>query len=107
MARRILLHPGFHKTGTSSMQHFLWVNRAALAPHAHVMLLRHVQAVAKACMYFSTTLNPLALTDLVELMDAALAAHPPGEGQDIVLSCEGFRAICRAGPRLKAMPWLR
>lgn len=30
---RILIHAGFHKTGTSSLQDFLKLNRAALEPH--------------------------------------------------------------------------
>ena len=88
--RRILLHPGFHKTGTSSMQHFLWVNRTRLAPHANILLLRHLQVAAKTCMFYSHSGNPLALADLVEMMDQILAAHVPEGDADLVISCEGL-----------------
>tara|TARA_R110002051_G_scaffold137753_2_gene210245 strand:+ start:995 stop:1174 length:180 start_codon:yes stop_codon:yes gene_type:complete len=34
--RQILLHTGFHKSGTSSTPHFLWANRKARARFAAV-----------------------------------------------------------------------
>jgi hypothetical protein len=30
---RVIVHAGYHKTGTTSLQDFLHRNRAALAPH--------------------------------------------------------------------------
>jgi len=90
MPRRILIHPGFHKTGTSSMQHFLWVNRERLAEHADILLLRHLKPTAKLCMTFSALQNPYVLTDMVEEMDTIIAAHVPPGDRDLVISCEGF-----------------
>ncbi|KKL72412.1 hypothetical protein LCGC14_2085140, partial [marine sediment metagenome] len=37
-APRIIIHAGFHKTGTTSLQGFLSRNRAALAPHATIYI---------------------------------------------------------------------
>ena len=37
-APRIIVHAGFHKTGTTSLQSFLRANREALAPHARIYL---------------------------------------------------------------------
>lgn len=92
--QRILIHPGFHKTGTSSIQHFLWVNRAALADHLAVLLLRHLKPAARICMAYSRDQNPLRLTDLVEVMDGILADNgvAPDQlgGRDLLLSCEGL-----------------
>ncbi|MBI1417583.1 MAG: hypothetical protein GC146_10215 [Limimaricola sp.] len=88
--RQILLHAGFHKTGTSSMQHFLWANRERLAPEADVLLLRHLQPVAKLCMGYARQRNPLLLADLAPALDTVLAEHPPGAGRHLVLSCEGL-----------------
>jgi len=90
MPRRILIHPGFHKTGTSSMQHFLWVNRDRLAPQVGFLLLRHLKPAAKICMLFSATQNPYVLTDLVEVMDETIAAHIGADVADLVISCEGL-----------------
>jgi len=98
--RRILIHPGFHKTGTSSIQHFLWINRAALTPHVAILQLRHLKPVAQLCMSFSRNINPLMLADLVEPLDAALADFGPGPGdtRDIVVSCEALSGHCPGWP---------
>lgn len=89
--RRIVLHPGFHKTGTSSMQHLLWTNRALLQPALGVLLLRHLKPAAEICMHFARHQSPLALTNLVEAMDAIMTEHlPPGDTRDLILSCEGL-----------------
>ncbi|SLN37128.1 hypothetical protein [Roseisalinus antarcticus] len=85
---RLLLHPGFHKTGTSSAQHLLWRNRALLAPHVTIYQLRHLRDAAKLCMGFSRTGNPLLLLDLVEALNAALVETP--EDKHILLTCEGL-----------------
>jgi hypothetical protein len=88
--RSILLHPGFHKTGTSSIQHLLWTNRALLAPHVTVLLLRHLRPAAQICMSFARSRNPLVLADLAGAMDAILADHLPADPGDLILSCEGL-----------------
>jgi len=91
---KILIHPGFHKTGTSSIQQMLWVNRVRLAPHLGVLLLRHLRPAAKICMAYARDQNPLRLTDMVEVMDEVLAQNDlsPSQigGRDLVLSCEGL-----------------
>jgi len=85
---RILLHPGFHKTGTSSIQHFLWSNRAALAPHAQLRLLRHLKEPARLCMAASRSHDPLVLLDLADALFAALDGIDPA--RPLILSCEGL-----------------
>lgn len=87
---RILLHPGFHKTGTSSIQHFLWTNRQVLAPHAAPVMLRHLKPVVRMACRFSRFRNPLDLIDLVPALDQALAEAGIRPDQDIVISCEGL-----------------
>ena len=87
---RILLHPGFHKTGTSSIQHFLWSNRQALAPHLAIVLLRHLKPVVRMACRFSRFQNPIDLIDLVPALDAAMQDAAIAPRQDIVISCEGL-----------------
>ncbi len=87
---RILLHPGFHKTGTSSIQHFLWVNREKLEPHVQLLMLRHLKPVTSLVHNFSRTSNPLVLLDLSERLDTLLS-QLPFDGRDILVSCE---ALC-------------
>jgi hypothetical protein len=101
---RILLHPGFHKTGTSSIQQFLWTNRVALAPHLGVLLLGQLRDSVRLCMAYSRDQNPLRLADLVEIMDDALAdaGLAPGQlgGRDLVISCEGLAGNMPGGSKV-------
>lgn len=88
--RQILLHPGFHKTGTSSIQHFLWFNREALAPHLSLLMLRHMKPVVKDCRRFSRGQNPMDLVDLVAHLDDAISENPPHPDRHVIVSCEGL-----------------
>ena len=87
---RILLHPGFHKTGTSSIQHFLWTNRQRLKPHAELLMLRHLKPVVKLCAAYSRTHNPLYLADMAGEFLTALQALPPLADRALLVSCEGL-----------------
>ena len=87
---RILLHPGFHKTGTSSIQHFLWINRQVLAPHLAPVMLRHLKPVVRMACRFSRFQNPIDLIDVVPALDQAMLEAAIAPGQDIVISCEGL-----------------
>lgn len=88
MGRRILLHPGFHKTGTSSVQHFLWQNRQRLASQARIYLLRHLRASADAAMRYSRKRQPAELALMVEAL-CEMLADAPGD-KHLILSCEGL-----------------
>jgi hypothetical protein len=88
-ARRILLHPGFHKTGTSSIQQFFWINREGLAPQLQLYLLRHLRPAADLAMRFARTGNPILIADMVEALDAVFRDHPP-LADTLLLSCEGL-----------------
>lgn len=88
--QQILLHPGFHRTGTSSMQHFLWANRDALAPYLTIRLTRHFKSVARLCTRYAITQNPLDLTDMIGELDAGFAADPVPTGRNLLISSEMF-----------------
>ncbi len=87
---RFLLHPGFHKTGTSSAQHLLWKNRAALHRHVEVFQFRHLRDAGRPALRFSRSGDPFDLVDLADLLDAALAGVGPDEERHILLSHEGL-----------------
>lgn len=100
--RRILIHPGFHKTGTSSIQHFLWTNRSRLSAQVAILQLRHLKPAAQLCMSYSRNNNPLLLADLVGALSEALEEHGPmpdsNDDRDIVVSCEAFSGHCPGWP---------
>lgn len=99
--RQILLHPGFHKTGTSSMQHFLWINRETLAPYFELRMLRHLKPVVKLAALYSRGDNPLALVDMVDLLDAAFHEFPVRTDRDLLISCEGLCGHLPGWPNVK------
>ena len=88
--REILFHPGFHRTGTSSIQHFLWRNHESLAPHVQLMMLRHLKPVVRLCAHFSTTKNPLDLLEMSELLDTAFTERALPDTNNLIISCEGL-----------------
>lgn len=93
--QHILLHPGFHRTGTSSMQHFLWLNRETLAPHLTVRLTRHFKPLAQHCARYAASLNPLDLTDLIGALDQGFAENPVPRDRNLLISSE---ALCGTIP---------
>ena len=88
--RQILLHPGFHKTGTSSMQHFLWLNREALAPFFDLHMMRYFKPVVRLAGTFSRSKNPLHLIDMAGLLDESFDEFPVQGDRDLVMSAEGL-----------------
>lgn len=107
--RQILLHPGFHKTGTSSIQHYLWLNRETLAPYFDLRMFRHMKSVVRAAALFSRTQSPLDLVDMVGLLDAVFEEHPVSPDKDLLISCEGLGGQLPGSPNVKdygAMPTL-
>lgn len=88
--RQILLHPGFHRTGTSSIQHFLWLNRAALAPYLTVRLTRHFKPLSQMCHRYAQSQNPIDLTELLGALDQGFAENPVPSDRDLIISSESF-----------------
>lgn len=88
--QQILLHPGFHRTGTSSMQHFLWRNHELLAPYVALMMLRHMKPVIRHCGHVSTTRDPLDLLELAGHLDTAFDENPVADGRHLIMSAEGL-----------------
>ncbi|MEM6940702.1 MAG: hypothetical protein AAF943_06575 [Pseudomonadota bacterium] len=61
MPKRIILHPGFHKTGTTSVQRFLRLNRAALRPYVALRLRWHLKNLLFATRKYATDRDALDL----------------------------------------------
>ncbi len=98
MPRRIILHAGFHKTGTSSIQATLRENRIALKKYAALRLRWHMQELVSATRGYSTWRDPLTLIKAQDrfeklmdglpgmprrtliISDEELAGHLPGRG---------------------------
>ncbi len=98
MAEQILVHTGFHKTGTTSAQNLLRANRLLLRPHVSVHLRRHLTELRRRAMRYSLNGQARALgrfgeaahryfeevaadpdrPDRICISAEDLSGHPPG-----------------------------
>ena len=79
MPRRIIIHAGFHKTGTSTIQATLRENREAMKKHVALRLRWHMKDLVAATRGYSTWRDPLTLIKVQDrfttLMDEIGRAH--------------------------------
>lgn len=85
---RVILHPGFHKTGTSSLQACLEANRAALAPYARIVLLDELARPLRYATGYATGGDPLDLAGFTAAF-AQVCDSVAGAGT-VLISCEGL-----------------
>ncbi len=72
MPRRIIIHAGFHKTGTSTLQQTLRRNRPLLRPYLRSILRASLKDAVHAARGFSTWRDPLTLAKFRYRFEAAL-----------------------------------
>lgn len=88
MPRRVVIHAGFHKTGTSSVQQLLRANRPALKPHLRSLLKGQMQDVVSAARGYSTWRDPLTLEKFATRFHARLTRHGDMPRRSLCLSAE-------------------
>lgn len=88
MTRPIVVHPGFHKTGTTSLQDALAANRAVLAPHATVMLRADMPAICRSAKVYSETRDALDLGVFSYELACLLSEQALDDPRPLLLSCE-------------------
>lgn len=84
---RIIIHAGFHKTGTTTVQRTLRANREGLSPHCRIVLRPGMVALCEAARAFSVSRSQTDLA-LIQYEAAALADGWTARGKDIILSSE-------------------
>ncbi|RYH03992.1 hypothetical protein EU805_01065 [Salipiger sp. IMCC34102] len=85
---QVIVHPGFHKTGTSSLQNYLHQNRAALAPYLAYYGKSDFLRAGTAARRYALKPYPWRLRAFRRAFDAFLAGIP--DAPLIVLSRETF-----------------
>lgn len=86
---RVIIHPGFHKTGTSSLQACLAANRAALAPYARLVLLDELAAPLRHATRYATAGDPFDLAAFTAAF-AQICQTIADTGKTLLISCEGL-----------------
>ncbi|UYV37674.1 hypothetical protein N4R57_00700 [Rhodobacteraceae bacterium D3-12] len=84
----ILIHAGFHKTGTTTIQKTLRSNRAALRPHAILALRRDLEPLLHAARAYSAYGDPLSLAKFTMRAETFVAALPGLKKRGLILSSE-------------------
>lgn len=87
---RILIHPGFHKTGTTSAQHFLYTNREVIWPHAALALPGRMQPVARYAAWYAAHREAPVLTFLRDEVAGFVRSLSMGPRRDLVMSSENL-----------------
>lgn len=85
---RVVIHPGFHKTGTKSVQHLLKSNRGRLRPYLRPVLRAQMRTVVQAARGYSTWRDPFTLDKFSKRFQAVLEHATPEPGQTLCLSAE-------------------
>ncbi|AXI45021.1 hypothetical protein C1J03_02615 [Sulfitobacter sp. SK012] len=88
MPRRIVLHAGFHKTGTSTIQATLRENRKALKKHVALRLRGQMKDLIHATRGYSTWRDPITLTKAQLRFEALLAGLHGMPRRTLVISAE-------------------
>ncbi len=116
MPRKIVVHAGFHKTGTSTVQAVLRANRKVLMPALAIRLKGQMQELISATRGCSTHGTADALDKVSRRFDALLADLPGMPRRTLLLSAEelsghmpgrGALAEYSAAPVLMYLFWQR
>ncbi len=91
---RVIIHPGFHKTGTTSLQRFLEINAAVLAPYVRVILkpeMEDVASRARDCSNVSRLgMHTVRRAAFRRRFADLLQRTPLENGQTLLVSCEAL-----------------
>ena len=89
---RIIVHAGFHKTGTTSLQRFLEINAEALTPYVRVILKPQMEDVAASARDYANTTPPrrLVRASFKKQFSALLARTSTEPNQTVLISCEAL-----------------
>lgn len=89
--RRIVIHAGFHKTGSSTIQHFLQTNGPVIWPHSALVLPDRLRpGVARQARRYDDTREPAALEGFREELFRLFDSLSPGRHRRILLSDENM-----------------
>ncbi len=97
---KMLIHPGFHKTGTTSVQKMLIRNKKRISQETHVFLHRHIQPVCEWARAYSASRETydlvgytLELTEFLQRLIDAPRMHVCISAEDLLGHMPGRRGL--------------
>lgn len=88
MPRRIIIHAGFHKTGTSSIQATLRENRVAMKRQVALRLRWHMKDLVAATRGYSTWRDPLTMIKVQHRFGLMMNELPGMPRRTLIISAE-------------------
>jgi hypothetical protein len=88
MPRRIIIHAGFHKTGTSTIQGTLRENRVALKKHIALRMRWHMKDLVAATRGYSTWRDPLTMIKVQHRFGLLMNELPGMPRRTLIISAE-------------------
>lgn len=97
---RLIVHPGFHKTGTSSLQTCLAANRKLLAPYCRIVLEAELTAPLRHATRYCQGQDPLDLASFAASFGETCLLLALENPRSLLISCEG---LCGRTPGKKGI----
>ena len=91
--QRIVVHGGFHKTGTTSIQSFLMANGKHLWPHMALVMPARINDITKIATMHSVIRDPLSLDEYQFRMTTFLRTLDIGKKRHLCISSENLAGL--------------
>lgn len=92
-SQRIVIHAGFHKTGTSTVQKTLLKNNTLLAPHCRVFLRDDLPDACQSAREYAATPSTDTMADVATALTRFLQQLPADDPRPIIISAEDLSGL--------------
>lgn len=90
---RVIIHAGFHKTGTTTAQRFLMHNGEHIWPHHAIAVQHRIREPLQFALTYSTGAGRLALDEFRNRFNSFLKTLNLGGGRGLVISAENLAGM--------------
>lgn len=90
MQRRFILHAGFHKTATTSLQHFLIENSGVLSTQHSIWVSDFIKPISNKASKFSILRDTKILSEMAYRLQVYIEDEAKLHSKDIICSHEDF-----------------
>lgn len=93
MTRKVIVHAGFHKTGTTSVSRFMRQNRDVLKPHVAILLNGGARDLIQASRGYSRSRDPITMMQIEFRLERLLAGLDGPVGRDVFICIEELAGL--------------
>ena len=93
MARQVIIHAGFHKTGTTTVQSTLMANGKRIWPTHALVLPKRINDVTRMATLHSVMQGPMTLSEFKSRLSGFLSGLQVGQKRGLILSAENLAGL--------------